>query len=465
MGRAEDLFARLKIDGVRAIDEFITTRASEELFLDFKRSADDGKGRSLHQNDANNLSKMISAFGNSSGGVVVWGVECSKDRASGADVATAKHPLQDVPKFVSLLQSAVSGRSLPAHPTVQHHGIALPGGSMGFVATLIPETTLAPLQSVFDSRYYIRVGSDCLPAPHGVLAGMFGRKPVPNLFLVLGHTPPRKGQGNAGPFVEFQSRVMLMHKTPAVARDVYLSTNLPIVPGPACNAEWSADESGHWVASNAFGARLSLFCGDQFKLPPEMLVRPLTVKWRFSPPFTGPLKTDFWFGCAGSPIKHIEVRTEASVMEDAWKRYVEGSPANPPDDFALTALPLPASEGSNVQVVSAHRDSSEHQRISNALRSLRAEVTHNKAILDSEKDQKRVAMETSQWQHFFPHLHLLDPAVRATLQGAYALASRHAQAVSVELVRADQGPTLQGFAAEMRSKFAEVLANEAWLGE
>jgi len=39
MGRAEDIFSTIQADGLKAIDQFIADRKSEELFLDFKRSA------------------------------------------------------------------------------------------------------------------------------------------------------------------------------------------------------------------------------------------------------------------------------------------------------------------------------------------------------------------------------------------------------------------------------------------
>ena len=80
MGRAEDIFERIQQNGETAIDEFIITRKSEELFLDFKRSADNGAGRVLHSIDRDNFAKAISGFGNSEGGVIVWGVDCSKDK-------------------------------------------------------------------------------------------------------------------------------------------------------------------------------------------------------------------------------------------------------------------------------------------------------------------------------------------------------------------------------------------------
>ena len=88
----EDIFERIIKGGENEIDEFIITRESEELFLDFKRSADDGDGQRLHQKDRENLAKAISGFGNSEGGVIVWGVDCSKTENS-ADVAHAKYRL------------------------------------------------------------------------------------------------------------------------------------------------------------------------------------------------------------------------------------------------------------------------------------------------------------------------------------------------------------------------------------
>src|SRR5688572_6921061 len=103
MNRAEDLFKKLTESGVAAIDELIATRKSEELFLDFKRSADRGAGPHLHDKDRNNLGKAISGFGNSEGGVIVWGIDCSKG-VDGADVASMKFALGDAPAFASRLE-------------------------------------------------------------------------------------------------------------------------------------------------------------------------------------------------------------------------------------------------------------------------------------------------------------------------------------------------------------------------
>jgi hypothetical protein len=68
--RANDFYNLICAEGEAAIDEFIATRKAEELFLDFKRSSDNGAGVRLSQTDRDNLAKAISGFGNSAGGVV-----------------------------------------------------------------------------------------------------------------------------------------------------------------------------------------------------------------------------------------------------------------------------------------------------------------------------------------------------------------------------------------------------------
>ena len=65
MSRAQDLFDRLVNGGEKEVLSFIDTPITEELFLDYKRSSDDGSGSSLHNKDRANLSKAISGFGNS----------------------------------------------------------------------------------------------------------------------------------------------------------------------------------------------------------------------------------------------------------------------------------------------------------------------------------------------------------------------------------------------------------------
>ena len=185
MSRAEDIFQKLIYFGEEAIDDFILNMQTEELFLDFKQSIAIGKnGTTLHKDDRKNLAKCISGFGNSEGGVVVWGVECSRDIDIG-DVAKAKVKVKNVYRFLSWLENAISGCTIPSHNKVRNHIISVDKNGDGFIATYIPKSDLAPLMSTVGNNIYIRSGSNNVPAPYSVIAGMFGRRPQPNVDLLI----------------------------------------------------------------------------------------------------------------------------------------------------------------------------------------------------------------------------------------------------------------------------------------
>lgn len=183
MSRAQDLFDRLRRNGVAALNELIADREAESLFLDFKRSPGNGVAIQLAPEDNKNLSKAISGFANSSGGVVVWGVDCRRDNATGNEVA-AKHPLVDAQGFNTKLQAAISRTTVPPHPGVEVVAFEdASGNPAGYVAVFVPQSLIGPIRSVVTNHYHVRTGSDFGLVSHDVLAGMFGRAPQPSVDL------------------------------------------------------------------------------------------------------------------------------------------------------------------------------------------------------------------------------------------------------------------------------------------
>lgn len=257
MGRAEDIFAKIKTGGAAAINDFILQRASEELFLDFKRSADDGGGAKLHVDDRKNLSRLISAFGNSAGGVIVWGVDCSYDPQDQADLPRSRRPISDVRRFVSRLEGAVSGCTLPAHPEVSHHAVPVGTSGDGFVATLIPQSPLLPHQNLVDGYYLMRAGSNCVRVPHEVLAGMFGRNAAANLYLNFNRPPARMVKSGKSERAELDLTFVLGHRSLALARDLYFTLRWQS-PGKNCELRWSPTAGmGQWTQIPCVGTRVS----------------------------------------------------------------------------------------------------------------------------------------------------------------------------------------------------------------
>lgn len=280
MSRAEDLYQKLLREGVRAVDQLIADRQSEELFLDFKRSADNASGSKLHDNDRKNFARAISGFGNSEGGVLVWGVDCSQDR-DGADVAHMKVPLLNAARFKSLLEGAVSGATIPPHARVQIAHVLEGTGPEGYVYCLIPRSNHLPHQSVARLQYYMRSGSDFVPVPHGVLAGMFGKSPQPHVFINYLSGPASL----SGDQVRASLGFMLANDGPGVASDLFLSLTIVSVPGPNCKVSFELPDQQNWTGNFSFGVKLALVSKSDYRLAPDALCQPAVMNVVLAPPF------------------------------------------------------------------------------------------------------------------------------------------------------------------------------------
>jgi hypothetical protein len=268
MSRARDLFERIRADGMNAINALIADRVAEELFLDFKKSGDDGGNNALHPSDNKNLSKAISGFGNSSGGIIVWGVECAP-RPDGADVAATLHPLHDAQAFRSRLESAVSRLSVPPHDGVENLAIVDPANApRGHVVTLVPQSWRAPMRAEAAGlrNYYMRAGSSFEVIPHDALAGLFGRHPRVKLTLQCISHPARRPQHQEDQRMVLAFRLAVANVGSVLAEKVFISLSWGDVGGAVVRVIG---------ANQAFPVRESSFhtaqavAADGFSLAPD----------------------------------------------------------------------------------------------------------------------------------------------------------------------------------------------------
>lgn len=304
MGRAEDLFKRIQDDGVAEIDRLIAERTSEELFLDFKRSADQGQGIRLHDHDRVNLRKAISGFANSEGGVVIWGVDCSRQTNIG-DVALNKQPLTNPARFVSWLEGAVSGCTVP--PVVGVRSILIQiDDNTGFAATHVPQSTHAPHQMTGESKYMIRAGSDFVPAPHGVVAGLFGKPPHPVVFPNYIIKPITF----LDEYAQASFTVVLVNNGQVVAEDLFVSLS---TPNAAQSGQGIAiDSNVDWPMASALGFDRSWICPREFRLAPSGLISIATIRLIIGQKAISDFYCNLTVGCRGA----IPFSTELFVRKD-----------------------------------------------------------------------------------------------------------------------------------------------------
>ena len=314
MNRAEDLFEKLTAGGEGAIDELIAARTAEELFLDFKRSADNGVGRRLHDIDNNKFGKAISGFGNAEGGVVVWGVDCSRAK-DGSDVASMKMPVHDAAAFASRLEGAVSRCTIPPHSGVRSIAITRSPGTDGFAISLVPKSNHAPHQAVAGLQYYMRAGSDFVPVPHGILAGMFGKRPQPDMGLMKIVSFPEI-DGNV---IHFDVGLAIRNNGPGIARDIFLSVICRSMPCPVGSLAFESPDLENWIVVQSMGVHMSYLSKPLVRLAPDSQIMPGKLQFRISPPFASDLEIKGKIGCEGAMPHAFRIFNTSQNVERAYK--------------------------------------------------------------------------------------------------------------------------------------------------
>lgn len=313
MGRAEELFATLVNEGASAVDRFIDERASEELFLDFKRSESNGDGKKLSPNDLKNLGKAISGFGNSSGGVIVWGVDCSLTTDS-SDVAKAKVYIKNPKRFRSWLEGAVGGRTLPPHNMVISHVIEV-NENEGFVVTLIPQSNSAPHQDIKEKRYYMRAGSDFLPVTHDIIAGMFGRRPQPRIvqqYLV-------KQAFFEGDSLKVELPIWLRNDGAGIGSDVFLCADILSAP---VDLFINKLDQKDWNTRFIIGACYTAVGTKDLKIPPTGKAIALIMSAVINENTARDVRIHANCGCDGGPVSEFMLESRKEEYLPLYKEIL-----------------------------------------------------------------------------------------------------------------------------------------------
>lgn len=163
----------LKIESKADLDRLISEGITESLTLDYKGSAalaKDSKSR-------DELCKDVSAFANSAGGQIVYGVEEDKNVPSkiddGADASITKEWIEQV--LDSRIQPRIEGLIITP--------IKLAKG-LGFVLTISQATSRAPHQSP-DKKYYKRQNFQSVPMEDYEIRDALRRATTPVLQVML----------------------------------------------------------------------------------------------------------------------------------------------------------------------------------------------------------------------------------------------------------------------------------------
>ena len=152
----------------------------ESFYVDFKEVVDDYTSkRGFSVSDYKNLAKAVSGFGNSAGGLLIFGI--AEDKL----IKTFQlKPFSGISEFSKLVNENVSRVTTPPNNYVNSFTVESSSKNFGYVVVEIPKSNFAPLQTIINDlkhQYYMRSGESHVSIPHDVLSGMFGKRPNPIL--------------------------------------------------------------------------------------------------------------------------------------------------------------------------------------------------------------------------------------------------------------------------------------------
>jgi hypothetical protein len=193
---AEEFF--LQMSSFEAVSALVGSNPStfEEEWRDFK-------GNPSNDDDLkNHWLESLSAFANTGGGVLIWGIDARQDPATKIDCASDLNLIEDVDRTTSRLLTLLSGATDPPSTGVKIVPFKKePTKEDGIIVCLIPESDQKPVRAEKKGckSYFMRSGPSTVTIPHAFLRSLFFPRRRARLLFRLdfketSNAPPRRGE-------------------------------------------------------------------------------------------------------------------------------------------------------------------------------------------------------------------------------------------------------------------------------
>lgn len=320
------------MDAARQIYESINTwsdvnnlcqrRREEDLHLEFKSFTEDQGDPFGNSSHKVTLAEALSAFANSDGGVVVWGIATGKGKSKSfaerikpirLDLAIAR--LKELEG--ELVSFAINGIDHKPIESDTQEGF-------GVVLTYIPPSDRGPhmARSNHQHCYFTRAGSHTDRMEHFAVADMFGRRQRPDLSIRI--HDPKTGQDNVIdlssqeglPMSPGRLSLKIDNHGRGMARWVMLRMLIPselafLLHDPAVrlvppqDTRWLCwdEKDGRSGVKFDGGSSCVVHVGD------DLLIRKMTVNWDEARRHAGKkFPLEYWICAKGMPMKEGTLR-------------------------------------------------------------------------------------------------------------------------------------------------------------
>ena len=316
----------IKKRGYKALVDIVARKEAEKFFIDFKQTqkSDYSGQRTMYESDKKNLAKAISGFGNSEGGVIIWGID-----ASGRidDYAKSIKPIKGIDNFKSLLESFVSLLTLPVHKTVESFVVKKKNAdTSGIAITIIPKGNDRPYQNIGDFKYYMRGGDSFVPVPHGLLQGMFGQAPQPNVFWMFNINKTLIIGTNKE--IKWQIGLMAVNGGLGIGEDIY---GFARAWSPGDNSQIGVEltDTHNYDFSKSYGVEFSFMSKPGFRLGYQQRSQMMVMSFSLLPPFTQEMYVELLIGGRSQQVYRRIIKKNPKELTKIYQNCL----ANPSIDF------------------------------------------------------------------------------------------------------------------------------------
>lgn len=173
------------------IKELLEIGREEALTLDYKDS------RAL--DNKKELAKDVSAFANSAGGIIIYGVQEKGNKPISLDDGVSPHN-----KMKESIESSLIDRIKPKIQGIVIHPIDLPTGNQLFVLE-IPQSHQAPHMA--DNRYHKRYNFNSVAMEHYEVMDIMNRQKGPDIWLIFKLLRSEYEVSNPSPTIRFDAQI------------------------------------------------------------------------------------------------------------------------------------------------------------------------------------------------------------------------------------------------------------------
>lgn len=192
-----DLYSEIISEGETSIENMVLNKQQESVDLDFKSKAVTTNGK-VDDNDKKVIGKVLSAFSNSMGGLIIWGVDAREDPATKIDQADSVKPISNIGQFKSDVNRLISQAIAPKHDGIYIEAIpSLKSIGSGYLAMYVERSERRPHRCEFGNKYYYkRSGTSSVPMEHFDIEDAFKRFTVP--WIDIGYSVSRGSTFSGG---------------------------------------------------------------------------------------------------------------------------------------------------------------------------------------------------------------------------------------------------------------------------